>query len=54
MKAPLREVSRFQVYFVGKSNVPQVKLMLSFCIHEIVWYELGKVKLLNTGYGVMC
>lgn len=54
MKPSLREILRFQLYFVGKSNVPQVKLMLFLLIREIIWYELGMVKLLNSGYGVMC
>lgn len=37
-----------------KCNVAQVKLMLSLSMHEIIWYALGIVKFLNTGYGVTC
>lgn len=49
----LREVLRFQLYFAGKSNVAQVKLMLSLSMHEIMWYALGMVKFLSTRHGVV-
>lgn len=45
---------KFQLYFAGKSNVAQVKLMLSLSMHEIMWCALGIVKFLTTGYGAMC
>lgn len=31
-----------------------VRLMLPLSVHEIVWNELGMVRLLSTGDGLMC